>query len=176
MSQSDIAKNLKALFNLENNIKVESILEAYREDALQQSKRLEALASALANKPSRSSMRTLAEEAFAIRKEVLNSAMNLLMRLKPALTHEQFSTYETQFKELQSKNLQSTSNGYLHISAEDAHPELIPLENRSTDPQNSAPVRETAATDPADSTQSSVSPNLPETNNPDSQALLQSTN
>jgi len=139
MPLNNIIKKAEALFSLEKNIKVEPLLEAQRHAALNQSKRLEAVAQALLNKPSRSSIKTLAEEVFAIRSEILNSCENLLLRLKPALTVEQFLTYQSQLRELQAKTLQPTTQPSEQTSSDESSPELIPLKTSENIQLNSEP-------------------------------------
>ena len=127
MDLSGIVPKIKNLFTLENNIKAEGLLEAHREASFKQAKRLEAVAQSLLKKPSRSSIKTLAEEVFSIRSEILNSTLNLLIRLKPALTPEQFLACEQQLKESLSKTLQPAADISQENTQEDAHPELITL-------------------------------------------------
>ncbi len=116
------------MFRLENNISAENIVEAQRESLLQIARRLEALAIAIFNKPSKSALKTLSEEAFSIRKDTLKAIQDLLDRCRPALTPEQYSLASTQVADYLSKALEHQSN--INLNAENL--ELLNLESNKT--------------------------------------------
>ena len=163
MHRNNLASGIRSLFSLENNLKVEVFLEAQREAVLQQANKLEHIAQTLLNKPTRSNLKTLAQEVFAIRADVLQALLELLTRLKPALSPEQFSVYQQQIQELLKKPLQTTDTELHTHTLNELSPELVTHQTESK-MQPTAPTPKPEK--PLSENNPSLDPNL-QKNNPE---------